>query len=484
MSNQITTHNNLAEMLNSLTLKKSTNRKSTNRLGNVNVNTYHNTINYRLRPLKTEFIDKTCNIIEKYIIKVLSDGASQTMSKVYLVKEDNISNKSYIIKETPYNTSLFIRSSILQNNPEEYLQQYTQLYSILSEGIIYNKVVNTLINNNITPYIILGHGVKQCDTQKKIFLINETGGDNTIKILKLQEFFESYSITYELLLHILFQIVYTLSCFDKIKLQHNDLHINNILVFIRKKNIFNTDLKNFDSLYYFKYGNKPNEEFLLLNLGIDIRIYDFDRSFKDTANTQFNNLNFIILPEKYILSEHNQPSYTLTDLENSKYIFKEKTDLFRILSDIYKVLKDLNKDNKDNKDNILECLFILHYYLNTSTLNKLIGKLDFDITTFKTNYNLSSFDNIFNRELLFLNGKYKDKDKDINLFIRAQFVENASTYFKSPLEYLLNIIELLRNTELYKSKTLDKSFYNAPIRNKGKIKIIDSFDLTLLNKTK
>jgi hypothetical protein len=330
----------------------------------------------------------------------------------------------------------------------------------------------------------LGHGVKQCDTQKKIFLINETGGDNTIKILKLQEFFESYSITYELLLHILFQIVYTLSCFDKIKLQHNDLHINNILVFIRKKNIFNTDLKNFDSLYYFKYGNKPNEEFLLLNLGIDIRIYDFDRSFKDTANTQFNNLNFIILPEKYILSEHNQPSYTLTDLENSKYIFKEKTDLFRILSDIYKVLKDLNKDNKDNKDNILECLFILHYYLNTSTLNKLIGKLDFDITTFKTNYNLSSFDNIFNRELLFLNGKYKDKDKDINLFIRAQFVENASTYFKSPLEYLLNIIELLRNTELYKSKTLDKSFYNAPIRNKGKIKIIDSFDLTLLNKTK
>ena len=95
--------------------------------------------------------------------------------------------------------------------------------------------------------------IKLDDNYTKILLLNETGSDiNTKETLTLDNFFDKYytQITLEIFLHILFQIVYTLTCFDQIKLQHFDLHLGNILVFIRHTNILdNPDF--FLFLFYF-----------------------------------------------------------------------------------------------------------------------------------------------------------------------------------------------------------------------------------------
>ena len=464
------------------------NTRNTRNNGIRNVNAYYNTIKYRTLPLKTKFIKADCNIDHENIVKILSDGKTQTESKVYLIRDNHDKHrKLYIIKETPYFKKIFVE--VYKDDPES-LIQYIQLPSILSEGKIYNQVVNTLINENITPYIIMGHGIQQCDEQNKIFLINETGNDNAIKILKLKEFLEEYNdkIHYEVLLHILFQIVYTLKCFDIIKLQHNDLHIDNILVFIRRQNIFNTPIEKLNSLYYFKYGKLPSEEFLLLNLGIDIRIYDFDQAFKQKANTQFNNLNIEIFPE-------NEP-YTKKIITDIKYKFIKNTDLFKVLGDIYSKLNDFNKH-----PNILQCLFYLQHYLNTEKINKVIGRPETDLAIFNNNFESSS--KILNRKLLFLNGTCKYNEKTITLFSGTRFTDSidndtdfndliafiiskpkskpkskleyfsASELFKSPEEYFQDIIALLKDTHLYKAKGLNKLFFEVERPN-----IIDSFNLT------
>ena len=84
------------------------------------------------------------------------------------------------------------------------------------------------------------------------------------------------------ILNLFFQIFYTLQCFEEIGLKHNDCHFKNILVLERKSNILNTP--NFSSkinrAYEFRNASGEMLTLKLPYIGLDVRIFDFDRSVK------------------------------------------------------------------------------------------------------------------------------------------------------------------------------------------------------------
>ena len=123
--------------------------------------------------------------------------------------------------------------------------------------------------------------------------------------------------------------------------------------------------------YNFIYNNNKikqtdnfnfNFNFNLYDIGIDIRIYDFDQSFKLPVNTQYPSLNSKIHPY------FNKPTlYT-------KYISNQ--DLFTVISQIFIKLLYIFIKDKTKYNNLLDCLFILQNYLNYEKINKEIGTIN------------------------------------------------------------------------------------------------------------
>ena len=69
---------------------------------------------------------------------------------------------------------------------------------------------------------------------------------------------------------------------------HNDLHEGNIMLVINKKNIFSSD---FDvqncNKFIFVDSHYYKKELYLPDIGIEARIYDFDRSCKNVATKKY-----------------------------------------------------------------------------------------------------------------------------------------------------------------------------------------------------
>ena len=503
-----------------------------------------NTISSRTFFSDTKFIKlsddkKKCVLNNDELISktIISSGTTGSKAIVYLVKEKKSPHKHYIIKKSPTqyplkrksasnsvsnsvsNSASNSASNSSSNLLDNSIEKSTEYLIIMSEAKMYNNVMNTLVSNYITPYVIMGQGIINCEKEgKNIFLINETGSSvNTKEVLSLEQFLTKYAdkLNKLIILHILFQIVYTLVCFNKINFQHNDLHVGNVLVFIRNKNALdNVNFFKLNNEYYnFKYDkDKKTGNFNLYDIGIDIRIYDFDHSFKLPVNTQYPSLNSAIHPPK-----DNPSMYT---------IYFSNQDLFTIICGIFTELLRIFIKDKKQYNNLLDCLFILQNYLNYEKINKEIGTVkdtneivnfedifkDFynrykfsennvssginnvsngvnnvssdvnnvssGVNSVSSGINISNINKIIKQRLsLFNKGKYEDKTTAQNIwiyiFMSKRFFDDYNTYFKPEIDYLLEIITLLKK----EYSTIGVNEYNILKNN-----TIDSFDLRKLNK--
>jgi hypothetical protein len=159
-----------------------------------------------------------------------------------------------------------------------------------TEDKIY-KMMNTLVKKRITPHVIMRMDSLRVRTEDLVdktiipfmqpvygiyAMLNETSSAN-VKITTLGDFvlklLNVNSLTKnekkEVLLNILFQILYTLEAFNNIGLKHNDLHINNILIFEEPR-----------SSKYIQYILSDGRKVNLAHIGFTARIFDFDRSCK------------------------------------------------------------------------------------------------------------------------------------------------------------------------------------------------------------
>jgi hypothetical protein len=126
-------------------------------------------------------------------------------------------------------------------------------YRYTSEALIYGQVCNRCISENITPHVIAGIGQIYCpsnawealgphlaDLYDRIPLVQKPEYDiDTLHILVLEKgngkallhYFKTYVMEWDFFWKpVLFQIMYTLACFWKVGLQHNDLHFGNIMI--------------------------------------------------------------------------------------------------------------------------------------------------------------------------------------------------------------------------------------------------------------
>lgn len=280
---------------------------------------------------------------KKTTVRLTEPGAySQTgsSSTVDIFKQND---KYYIIKKLCYKIPIENTSNIftIDNLPqlsntnaelskERFVMEY-KFYGIMKE----------LLKENITPFCIIGSKFQTCvlpssDNKNKILCLtmtNETGNKGDLDTQNLDDFtnYNLDNLDHYMFATLLFQIVYTLQCFAKLGIQHNDLHLKNLLVY--------NDQKNKPELYKkdptgnkFIFKNESNEsrtantEVILQNFGFQIRIFDFDRSIKKPTTTPIDSLNSTLevkIPE------------SAEKFEKLTGEFNTKQDLYRVISLIY-----------------------------------------------------------------------------------------------------------------------------------------------------
>ena len=213
-----------------------------------------------------------------------------------------------------------------------------------TEDKIY-KLMNELVEKRITPHVITRMDslrIKTNDLNDKTIIppmknsvygiyamLNETSSYN-VNITTLYDFFRKLhnigsltnEVKDEIVLNILFQILYTLEAFNKIGLKHNDLHTGNILVFEEPR-----------SGKYIQYILSNGRKVNLEHIGFTTRIFDFDRSCKQKIPGS-RNFNYAIEPSnKKIYADIGQ-----TCIPNAKF------DTYKLLYGLVDLLKPIIGD--------------------------------------------------------------------------------------------------------------------------------------------
>jgi len=224
-------------------------------------------------------------------IKVISDPSKSASDSVVVILKKG--KQQFILKLTFVNKS--------EMNPFNFPDSEAKMY----------KIMNILVRKNITPHVFMlvdsfGETFDRKDIPKhfNIFLnkyntykqgvypiLTETSNDDA-KLVTLHELIRSLNkyeaISTLILDNIMFQIMYTLHCFNLCGIKHNDLHTGNIFVLKRPENIFNKKNKQFYRNYQYLASNGSKNVVSIPNIGLDVRIFDFDRSVKQKNKFRYH----------------------------------------------------------------------------------------------------------------------------------------------------------------------------------------------------
>ena len=214
---------------------------------------------------------KDCDIYNLFDnFKFIQDKGSQSNSILF---EGNLKNDpSPELNNTIITKAYFPNSNILKNN-------------LTVEKQVYENVLSCLFKNNITPCIMDYLGYYVCDTEllenalpsnelktflelkRELYNTNQLELNllflNKSKGLKLNKWIDKDK-NLDDILSVIFQIFYTLKCFNNLTLRHNDLHFGNIFIETLDNPI----------VMYFKIGIN----YVKLRTKYLVKIYDFDRA--------------------------------------------------------------------------------------------------------------------------------------------------------------------------------------------------------------
>ena len=86
----------------------------------------------------------------------------------------------------------------------------------------------------------------------------------------------------------MFQIIYTLHCFNLCGIKHNDLHTGNIFVLKRPENILNKNHKSFYRNYEYLSANGDKNVVSIPNIDLDVRILILIESVKQKNQFKYH----------------------------------------------------------------------------------------------------------------------------------------------------------------------------------------------------
>ena len=384
--------------------------------------------------VNSNLIDETGGII-------ISDPGDSASGSVVMLFKSKKTDHQYILKVTG-----LIREDVLNvvrpmNFPELECEIYKEVTKLVKKNITPHTF--TLLNNSLNirrsklpiNNFFLMEGLN-INIYYLSVLLNETSSANSnletlsdfIKVdLQNSEVHNRSKIMY----NILFQIIYTLEVFNRVGIMHNDLHTGNIFI-VMNNNCFNKpNYRKTFKHYRFKSSDGTQFSVKLENIGFDVRIYDYDRSYKFAKpRTQFPSVKSTNLMTT-VFSNINQ-SHTV---QNSYF------DTFKILCHLYNhYVRYLPRDFLDKIADF--------FYSQTLLKNGVVGTKDY----------------LFSEEMR----RYKKISKIAQL--REYFLLNDQ-----PIGHMMTTEEILM--DLVKDPTVIQQLSGTDIQ----VPVIETYDMDGIN---
>ena len=342
----------------------------------LNTTTYRT--KFKTQKLRANTLQRSGGLMDKNEYFFLKSGAKTAFDKIKVISEPYASASDSVVILLVKGRQQFVMK-ITFVDKKEALE-----YNAPDTEARFYSIMETLVKKKITPHVFiltdcLWENVKRTDIEphfreylKKYNthkshvypILTETGNKDSelITLSELLNDIGKYSGEYVsmILLNVLFQIVYTIYCFVKIGFKHNDLHLSNIFVLKRPENIIkNPKLPDqFKRRYTFDLADGTKRDVLLENLGLDVRIFDFDRSVKQKNNFRYHpaGLKSRFL-RKYYTFGHNA-------------INNPHADLFKVLKHVR-----INTNTPRKVKNILDLFFIQRSLLMKSEFTNSKGEV-------------------------------------------------------------------------------------------------------------
>ena len=258
------------------------------------------------------------------------DNSAYIMKKqIFPIKKDRILYLINSAKNNTKNNAQNIENIKLKIAKERFLMEYN-----------FYKMMKILVKTNTTPYCIIGSDFDICQSNEdknyvNYIMINEAELEfnENFETRNLVSFINAYNedLTQPQFNALLFQIVYTLCVFQRLGIQHNDLHLENILVYFKYNNETNTN--NTKPNTYNKFVFNDNKSVLIENYSFEIRIFDFDRSLKKKTNTSIPEIDKEYYTSIDSLSSSASAFEKATNGNLTKMPFKQ--DIYKVLSSLY-----------------------------------------------------------------------------------------------------------------------------------------------------
>jgi hypothetical protein len=274
-----------------------------------------------------------------------SDNSGLVESLVYKVIVTHLikNNTPYVINFIAFSKcqgfidNLHRRIAFLKLSKSEDDQETAERLEILSDSLhSIGEQEGITVDNSVT-YILMTEKAKVVlKTEPPVFFESWLKGKHTLR--EYQE--------------VLFQVVWTLACFQKIGLRHNDLHPKNIFVERGSSKNYNT----------FKYEKKPGESiYFKVPAFNNLKFYDYDRasvtgsSLKENAiltNTSLQRMvnETSICSVGYGCNVYN-PGFDLYVIFCGIHYFQKDNGDPKLIAFLKKWLKQMVNDYDQHQDN-------------------------------------------------------------------------------------------------------------------------------------
>jgi hypothetical protein len=216
--------------------------------------------------------------------------------------------------------------------------------TIILNSKLHSKITDKLTNYKNNPDIIAYYNALLIETSDYKLETLENFLEGTLSKSKIENISD-------IIFNILFQIMYTLYIFNKLKITHNDLHDGNIFISIAENNILDT--VNFNIEYNNVY-NFDKKKFYLPNIGLSVRIFDFDRASKAEDDNYGRRTCNSEVHEDY------------KNLPISICNIHEYRDSYKVLSTIYDII---NNNKSHNNDYLVVLDWIKSLFKNESIID-------------------------------------------------------------------------------------------------------------------
>ena len=248
------------------------------------------------------------------------DSASGSIVMLFKSKD---TDHQYVLKVTGMNSEDVIKPGREINFPELESEIYEVVTRLVQKNITPHTFtfVNNFLNirreylpdNNYFKYEGLDTNMPYLSV-----MLNETSSANA-GLKTLSKFILNELVKFTLveklkiMYNILFQIIYTLEVFNRVGIMHNDLHTGNVFIIMKNNSFKQPNYKKTFRKYRFKAGNGTQYSINLENIGFDVRIYDYDRSYKfNKPGTEFPEIlktNNMIIYRDFNQYHHTQNPY-------------------------------------------------------------------------------------------------------------------------------------------------------------------------------